>query len=133
MRAVVLAIKLPLRARACLSDVAPMNLRDDWLQILKGVLESVGGAFLYRVFVHPWLEPLIRAMRAVCVGLFRRLRSHGKTVPLTGRACAEGTARASLSASPGRPRRAPPSAPTVSATFVPSQPPPPPRGFVNNS
>jgi hypothetical protein len=58
-----------------------MNFRDDWPV---SILLNVAAALIIRLFVQPWLEPLIRAVRAACAGLYQRLRGRNKTVALTG-------------------------------------------------
>jgi hypothetical protein len=45
-----------------------MNWHDDWLPVLQGLAAAV----IYRVVVHPWLEPLMRWRprgRDVTIGL----------------------------------------------------------------
>ena len=47
-----------------------MGFRDDWsISILLNLIAAV----LYRLFVHPWLEPLVRATGPVSIALYRRL------------------------------------------------------------
>jgi hypothetical protein len=68
-----------------------MNLPRDWTL---PILLNLAAAFLYGLF----LEPLVRAVRAACLGLCRRLRSRGRIAYMSGRASGTGAAYGMLSA-----------------------------------
>lgn len=104
-----------------------MSIRDD---LTLSVLLSVAGNLLYRLFVHPWLEPLLRAVRAACVGLYRRLRSRDVTVPLSGSGLSMSIGTGALTASVSPPDLPPG---TASAIAMAMQDPPPRPRFVNSN
>jgi hypothetical protein len=68
------------RTFAARSD-APVNFGDDfdWIPILL----NLAAALLYRLLVHPWLEPLIRVVRSACVKTYQRLRPRDGTASLS--------------------------------------------------
>lgn len=107
-----------------------MSFRDDWTI---SILLNLAAALLYRLFVHPWLEALIRAVRARTLWSWvraRRMRNRVTVLPLSGSSISMTIGKGALTAPVASPDLPPG---TASALVMAMQDPPPRPQFLNTS